>query len=811
VPTTATIDNVMAVLGVPVAFAASGLGIGLFVERVLGARVPNALLIPLGMCGSIVVSLAIYWTGSGDVPAVAVTVALTIAGAVFARGGLRSRLNPGWPGIAALATYLLFIAPELLTGHWTWSGYNFVNDTATQWVLTAYMKAHGTVAVGLVPPRSTTTEFVRGYLATAYPLGTQAQLATLSGLLHTQPPVLYQGYISALAAASAMSLATLSDRFLSPRVAAFAGFLSAGAALTYQYGLQGNVKELGAVMTAVTALAIVRHVVREGIRVRSALLAAIPLAALLDTYYSAAVPFAGAVALFAVVIGLLAARRLPDWRVVGALGASLVATLALAAPASASIAKSFSVVSSGFSAGGAAPTLGQLARPLPLSQVSGIWLSGDYRLPILVQPAGKLTALLTVLLFALAAIGSVLAVRAREPGPPALLVAMGLVMAVILPRVSPYAAGKVLAIASPAFVFSAVVGAEGIRIAAIRLRGPWRIVVRGVGLAAAACIGTGVVASDVLAYHHDSVAPTSRMLAIQQVGDHFRGRGLILWSEFEEYAKYFADHARINVPFETLTPRQAQLVQPNSIYAAYYDLDQEQLPFVESFPIIVMRRSPSASRPPANYSLAYVNSYYEAWIRHPNPIVLRHLALQALYSAAEPASCSALRTFIAGAPRNSFLVAALHPFVSSINPGAAIHSPGWIADPAHPGALSMLSPGVLRDTVYAPHADRYQLWVEGSFPRAVNIELDGRTIGEAHGVNTVNQWLSLGGVDLARGRHVIRVTRGSGGLGPGDGGPAWIGPVAIVEHQPEHLEQVAVGRWHSLCGRTLDWLELVAP
>jgi hypothetical protein len=804
----------MAIAGLPIAFVATSLGIGLLIERLLRASLPNALLVPLGFCGSVVVSLAIYWTGSGDVAAVAVTVALTVAGAVVARGGLRSRLNPGWPGAAGLAAYLLFIAPELLTGHWTWSGYNFVNDTATQWLLTAYLKSHGTAAVGLMAPKSTATEFVRAYLATAYPLGSQAPLATLSGLLHTQPAVLYQGYISALAATTAISLSTLADRFLRPAVAALAGFLAVGAALTYQYALQGNIKELGTLATGATALAIARHVLREGIDVRGALLAAIPLAALLDTYYSAAVPFAGALAAAVVVIGFLSRRVRPNWRIAGSLAICLVTTVALAAPASASLATSFNVTRSGFSSAGAGSVgslgqLGQLVRPLPLSQVSGIWLSGDYRLPVMLQPQANLTVLLTVLVFGFAVLGALLALRGREIGPMALLIAMGLVIVVLRPRVSPYAAGKVLAIASPAFVFAALVGALGLATVPGRTTGLAKLARQTAGLLAALVIGVGVLASDALAYHHDNVAPTSRMLAIKQVGDHFAGRGLILWNEFEEYAKYFADRARVNVPFETLTPRQAQLIEPNSIYGSYFDLDQQRLPFVESFPIIVTRRSPSASRPPANYRIAYANSYYQAWVRQSQPVVLRHLSLQSLYSAAQPVSCSALRGLTAAAPPHSYLIAASYPYVSAFDPASVAHTAGWPPDLGHPDALAVHVPGEMEGSVSVRRAGRYRLWVEGNFPRQLTVSVDGKEVGRVVGVNSVNQWLSPGSLRLSSGLHSIRLVRGGGDLAPGDGGTAWIGPTAVIADQPERLLTVPLARQRSLCNRRLDWVELV--
>jgi hypothetical protein len=798
----------MAVLGLPLVFAATGLGIGLFIERLLGARLPNSLLIPMGTCGAIVLSLGVYSLHLGVAPAVTLVLMLTVAGAVLARGGLRSRLNPGWPGLAGLAAYVLFVAPELLTGHWTWSGYNFLNDTATQFVLIAHLKAHGMASIGGLVPRSTTTEFVQTYLQTAYPLGAQAHLATLSGLLHTGPEVLYQGYLAALAGVTAVSLSTLAGRLLDARMAALGGLVGVSASLTYQFALQGSIKEMGTVATCTAALAIARHVVYQGIDVRGAVMAAVPLAALLDVFYSAAIPFVGAVALVAVVGAFLVRRRPPDRRMAGALLLAVVTTFALAAPSSASIATSFRAASSAF-VSGTAPSLGQLARPLPLSQISGIWLSGDYRLPILAQPAGTLTAVLTALVFVLAVVGAVLGLRAREFGPAALLVAMGLVLAVVVPTVTPYAASKALAITSPAFAFDAFVGAAALFLAASRMRGVKRMLLRGGGLAAGACIAVSVLASDVIAYHHDNVAPTQRMLAIRQVAAHIGGRGPILWNEFEEYAKYFAIPAQINVPFETLTPRQVELVHPTSFYGQYFDLDLEQLSYLESFPVIVTRRSPSASRPPANFRLIYANRYYEAWARQPHPVILRHLASQLLYSAAEPVSCRQVSNLVSGTPRNSELIAAVSPFAARFDPRGARHPPGWPIDAIRPEALATLTPGSMEGTIPVLRSGRYRIWVQGDFPRPVTVQVDGRALAMLDGLDSVNQWSSAGVVRLTQGSHSVRVIRPGGRLGPGDGAPAYVGPVALIRDEPERLQRVSIAHWRSLCGRRLDWIELI--
>ena len=295
-----------------------------------------------------------------------------------------------------------------------------------------------------------------------------------------------------------------------------------------------------------------------------------------------------------------------------------------------------------------ATQFGQLLRALPLSQISGVWLAGEYRLPVPAEPAGLLTAIATVALVVLLIPGVVWGLRRRGVGPLLLLGTMGLVVLIVLPRVSPYAQGKVLAIAGPG-------GGAG-----------------GAGRCSAACAGAraslallrggalslGVLASDLLAYGYDRVAPTGQMEAIEQTADSFPRAGPVLWNEFEEYAKVFGRVARIYSPFETLTPQQVLLRQPTYFYGHAFDLDQELLSFVEGYANIVTRRSPAASRPPANYRLVYQNKYYLGWRRQPLPVVLRHLPEQQQYSATDTVTCKAMQGLVAGAPAGTELVVA---------------------------------------------------------------------------------------------------------------------------------------------------------
>ena len=214
-----------------------------------------------------------------------------------------------------------------------------------------------------------------------------------------------------------------------------------------------------------------------------------------------------------------------------------------------------------------------------------------------------------------------------------ILGAMGLVTAVVYPRVSPYAQGKLLAIASPAVVLVAL-------LALALARGEVaRRALSVLATAVGAALVLAVVASDLIAYGYDRVAPTTRMEAISQTGDHFAGQGLVLWNEFEEYAKYFAHAARISVPFEALTPQQVVLRSPVPSTATI-STSTRLLSFVERYPIIVTRRSPAASRPPAELSTRLRKRLLPGLASGRPPGSCAHLPEQQRYSSAGTVACS---------------------------------------------------------------------------------------------------------------------------------------------------------------------------
>ena len=799
-------QNATAIVGLPVAVWITALGTGLAIERVARARLPNALLLPLGFAGGLVLCYPLYALGTSDVLPVALVLAVSVAGLVFARGGLRSRLNPGLPGVAGICAFALFMLPILVTGHWLWMGYNFDNDTSVQLLLAAHLKAHGTQ---MLPQLSTSAAVVDTYLSTGYPLGAHVQLATLSGLLHVGPEVVYQSYLSALAAMIAIAVAAAAAPAVGPRRAAVIGFAAAGANLFYQYAMQGNIKEVATAAMTVAAFALLGESVRARRRYPGAVVVAVPLAAALCTYGVAAVPYVLAAIGGSVLAIVVLERRLPrpSWARPALLGGAVVGLLSI--PALENLSTLYNVTQSVVGTGGGAvgtgavSALGQLARPLPLSQISGVWLQGDYRNVISHHPAAGLTTLSAVVILLALIPGVLVSIRRRDAGLLVAAITTGLVLLIVIPRVTPYGAGKIYAIASPVVVWIAGIGVCSLA---------WRWL-RPLAALVGSALAVAIVASDALAFHTDVPSPVSRMLAMRATAAHFAGRGPVLFNESDEFIKYFAGDTETIAPFEPITPRQVKLVFSDILYNYFFDLDQEQFAYVESFPVIVTRRSPIESRPPANYKLVYANRFYLGWERQARPQVLAHIGLQTEWSGSATPVCSAVGALARRAPRGAALVAAVTPPVVGFEALGAPTRPfswGLNVDPFN--SVFTIGPGKVFETVRVPSGGLYRAWVQGSFSRPLRVFVDGRSAGEVNGFDSVDQWSAAGLVSLSTGKHVLEIKRGGGRIYPGDGSyQAELGYVMLAKVGGEVLRTVPRSRWRSLCSKPADWIELVRP
>ena len=799
--------TILAYLWTPVIAALLAVGIGLLVERLARWPLPSALLAPVGGATAIVLVTVIYRLhGTAPVAAVAVAVA-ALAGLLLARRELRARLRPGWAGAAALLAYVIFVGPSLLTGHWTWAGYNFVNDTSVNMVYVDLLAKHGYTAPG--PPFSTTTIMQASGVGQRYPMGSHGLIATLRPFTGIDAAAVYQPFMAIVAAGTAAALTQLARRSGAAGPAAAAiGVAAAAANLTFQYSQHGAIKEIVMVLLVCLSAAVVAEALAQGVRPGFGAVLALCLAGIVLVLSGGGAPYALMIAALAAA-ALLAAPKRPPWRMLllAAL-VGLVTALVATGPLIGDVLSYARGAGSSFEQADAAvptpATFGHLTRPLPAYQVAGIWLGQDYRSPVSGGVASAVQALLIALILALAVLGTVAQLARRRLGAPLLLAACGLTAALAAPRLSPYADAKLLVILSPAVVLMAGLGIWELWCARRKLAR-----VAAVGLAVA--IGGAVLMSDAIAAHETRFAPTDRMEALQDAAEH-AGRGYWLVNEWEEYSKYFSRSVRNDSGSESESPDVVALREPAPIFGQSFDLDQQTLEFLQRFDGIVTRRSPVASRPPSEFRRVYSNDYYELWRRDRSVEVLDHLPLGGRIDATGAPSCAAVRELAERARgAGGELVAARRPDVPTMGVTIPAGRPvGWVPDPGTPLMVNLRTPGRLVGTIRTSTAGRYRAWLQLSTGRPIEVRIDGRRVGAPHAVNSPGQWLRAGELQLRPGLHEVELRRGGGRPLPGDGYDGMLGPLALepvggeqslVRVAPRDAKRLCEGRW--------DWVEAV--
>jgi hypothetical protein len=792
-------DTLLAFLWAPLALFTLSSGLALLADRVLRTELPAALLAPVGMAILVALVMPVYKLGGGSTAALVVILPCAAAGFLLTGRSLGSRLKWGWAGLAALAAFGLYMAPVVLSGHWTWPGYNFVNDTAPNLLFAELLSRQGLTLPAQLD--STTAIIEASSVNLGYPVGAHGLLATVQPITGVGMAAVYHPLVAAIAGMAALSMSQLARASgLKPAAAAVAGLLPVGAVLIYRYALHGGIKEILVVALIATGAALAREALDRELRLRLVVLLAICGAALLQVFSAVGAAYGLALGLLLLAVGLAEGRGVVA---VGRLAAVGLAIALVAVAVNLSDVASFAdKAGAAFASEGGASTayLGHLARPIPLVQTAGVWITRDYRLPV---PDGTETwnAACIVVVGLLSVVGIALEIRRRRPAVLLLLIPVAVVAAGLAPRLSPYATGKLLVVLSPAVVLLAATGALGL----LAERAGW---VRGLGGVGLAVIVGGVLVTDSFGYRDVTLAPPERIAAMTDVAEHADGGGVWLVDEWEEFSKVFMRDIKVNAAFEAESPRPAELRRPRPIFGRYYDLDELTLRYVESFPGIIKRRSPEGSRPPANYELEYVNDYYEAWRRTPKPRVIEHLGLQSPSRATARPDCGRVRALASRARKGDRLVAAARPRTALLDPlNAGLRPRLWVRNVSAPDTVVPVSPGEMR-VQRRTEGGRFRVWIRGSFGRPTSAYVDGHEVGAAHEINTPGQWVEVGEVQLSPGEHEIVLLRPDSKLGPGDSWRGELGPVALEPVRRPTLVSVAPGRVDELCGRGWDWIEL---
>jgi hypothetical protein len=826
----------LTVLVYPLALALLCLGAGLLIDRCSDRFLPAALLPSVGVAALIALSqLSTYF--SAIAPATPYLIgAFALAGFPLGAARLRRLLASARTQRQAVAiapiAYLLAIAPVLLAGRASFSSFMALSDSAVHMIGADFLIHHGQDYAHL-DLRNSYGQFINDYYGTGYPSGADTLLGG-SGLLLGLPLIwAFQPFVAFMLAVATGPAWLLARRLgLVGSAAAAAALVATLPALVYGYELIGSIKEIASISMILLLGALVQL---HGDWLARAPHRALPFALALAAGVSALGAGFGAWGLAAtlVLLALLVAgrsraaprlarrsvrersaerrphgdssapgRHRDRYAVRPVLATTLVGTIVLlvaAWPTWRHISSSLHVAQAIASTGNA----GNLSTPLKWTQVFGLWLRGSYK-QAPVGAALVATDVLIVLAFCACLIGALTLARARAAAMLGWIAAMLLVWLVLDHAATTWVEAKALVLSSPVVVLLACAGAGTIARAA-RSR-PARALATALALA---LVG-GVLVSDALQYHSSNLAPTARYEELASINKRFAGRGPVLFTDFDEYSMYVLRDLDVGGPdFVYPPPALASLAGG---YGRPVRLDSAAPRALRAYPLIVTRRDPSASRPPAAYRLAWHGAYYDVWARRAvAPAALAHVAS----STARPLACARVQRLVRTARAGGLAaLAAPEPAIVRVRLRHASHPRGW--GRTH-GGFAMQHPGTLSVAFELPRAGAWQLWLQGQFMPSIDVEVDGRRLaslaGQLAGNSLVPDTAGPLDVRLADGRHRLRVTRRGFSLAPGNGGAAVlddafltpaVAPAAVA---PQRLELDAAP--HALCARPYQWIELV--
>jgi hypothetical protein len=808
-------------------------GAGLLVRRVTGpASIPAVLILPVGLALLVVVCGFFCYAAATAPLAGPALVVVGVTGLVLGRAELarllarRARGLSPWAIVAGFGAWAMVAAPIVLSGKPGFTGYGHIVDISYELDLAAHF-AHS----GRHVPAGGSSAFqvvMKKYLASGYPGGGQWTLGALSNVTPVDLSWLYQPFLAFVSAMSALSIYSLLGPLVRNRaLRALGGLVAALPNVLYAYVLAGGIKELSTACFLLLVAALFVPVMTRLRPGRAMLAVPISLAATIASFSLTTLPWLGVLCAGTCVTVLVLHRR----RVAAALACAQMAAIGvvLSLPTFAVAFKLLPYVT------GTGPVdIGNLSQPVPDISAAGVWITGDVRFPQYAHRGPS--EVLAIVVLVLAAFGLVFAVRRRAWSLAWLGVAGAVGLYYVTHRYGPWIQFKAFCISSPMALTLAFAGAGGLIEALARRRptgrrvggGRWTSLLRLsplgrlVALLAVLAVAGGVLAGNALLYHDTPLAPYARLHDLQKIGERFAGQGPTITPDFDEYAEYYLrddnQDSVVNGPGLALRPGVNREAEPGGIF--HYDLDEFPLSFVEGFRTLVMRRNPLASRPPSNYKLVYVSSYYEVWQRDASAhTVLAQVDFAEAPIVGQPKACAEAKAAARKAGPGARLAYTQPPSGYVQVDGSNMTVSRYFL--ASGGTILANGPGTAVREQPIPASGTYKFFISGSFGRPVDVYVDGRHVGTAaYQVSYPDQWVLVATKGLSKGVHKIELRRGGFSLHPGsgksvDGFNRTIGPLVIIPAAavtpPVHYESLdALPR---LCRstRALRWLEIVRP
>lgn len=781
------------------------LGCGLAVERAGGWRLPGTVLASIGLALVIVTATLTTYTNATARLTTATVVILALAGYATSMGRLRGLRPEPWALLAGLGVYAVMAAPIIMSGQASFLGYFVLNDTAVHFTLIDQLLSHGRDLAGIAP--SSTQAVAQAYISTSYPIGSQVALGAIRPLVAQDVAWIFQPYLAVILSLGAVALYELLDRVVRSRpLRALCVFIASQAGLVYAYYLEASIKEVATTWVITLTVVMVLTTLRGRLRPRGVVGLAIVAVAAFDVLDLAIAPWVAIPLAVFVVAAAWRARFAVRAMPAGRLALASVATLAVVGVAAAPIiahARTFLEVDSAVLT--QQGDLGNLVTPLLRWQMLGIWPSGDFRFPVIDHY--RITYALLGIALASAVFGALWLPRRRAAGPLLLLVGDGVAALYLLSRASPYASAKVMMIFSLTVVLTAMLGAVALHDTGRRIEG-WAL---------ALLLAGGVLWTNWVAYRGASVAPRQRLEELASIGTRFSGQGPTFYNLPDEFATHFLREVAVADPvYSPPAPRPG--LPPRNLTNERTPWDPSELsePYLQHFRLLILNRSPTTSRPPANYRLVYSDGYYDVWRRTGEPQVLDELPLGGLLEPNSVPRCSTVAALAGRARReHARLAYATREPVASLVPTAVARPDNWGEVDGQPDSLiPRREPGTITGAVRVAASGRYNISLEGAFSEQLHIRIDGREVGSpSYQLGSPEQVIPVGQVYLRAGIHSVSIAAPGGGLEPGvTQSHQTIGPLMLVPAaEAEPVEQIAPSRARSLCGRALDWIEVVRP
>ena len=808
------IEMLLIWLVAPILLVLLCLGMGLAFSLMVAKRINSTIAIAIGfLLMAILGSVTTLNTTVSPYTAI-IFIIIGIFGIVASGIWFRQRIEwDGVSGLAGLLTYIGFSLPVVAYGRPSWAGWVKLDDTGSWFAITDRLMNFGQSIPSVVT--STFDRVLAVYLGGnqfnyagvnnghfSYPVGSFIPFGMMSKSTALEKAWIFQPYLTVVATLCTMILVLILRSHFSTGILLVAfSVISMMAATIFSYVMWGGIKEITLILSLLLFSYALFKALDGVFAKENYLYTAVGLVGLYSIGGKTSLGFAAPMILFAILVRAKQRNVRLFYAILGIASFSVIALVSMLEAGNNILSKILVPVM---------PDTGNLPRSLNLTQAMGIWPARDFRLDPINFP---ITFIIITLAICLTLYGLYSSLKSHLWTMPSLLLALLSVVIYSFRYSGIWLTGKAIAVASPIFVCGALLGAYHLWLYATNssnaLMKVWRI--RYLAIVSCLLISAGVLGSDVLTYKNVWLAPYSQMNELKTIGKLYIGQGPALMTEYSVFgSRYFLRGLDAEAVSE-LRVHAIPLSDGNMVPRGFAaDIGLFDPSTINYYKLLVLRRSPVASRPPLNYRLVWSGVHYEVWQRSDAaPRVKTMLNLGNNNSPGAVPSCAAVTTFLASRSKTDKIFAATRDKVYVIDFAQGDLPAAWI--PLNSGgAVDRVGAGGFSRLFSVDQTRAYDFTLAGSFPGQLVLLVDGSQVYSGHSFFEGNPALTntLAHVNLSAGSHVLTVLYSRPWYMPGSNVDARFGPLYVSSQMAGDVivKQISISRIPQLCTQNLDWI-----